>query len=242
MWIPALPRPIHEFHKNGMHMTCFSAKRQSSAYLDGRLRSTDSARIAAHVRECDSCSSHFEQLTLLRSGLKRLPSPSVPAIMRTRLRVLASQERVWLLQTQGSRWASLVQRWKFRLDEFMRPLTIPATGGILSSVALFATLAFSISHTAHSVAYEVPVAYRDRLDATLIPVDMRSAVVLTMDLDGRGRIRDYSVRDGADSYTGDAGRLVYNNISLPQFPSVLAEAQPVSGAVRISLTPIVFRQ
>jgi hypothetical protein len=134
------------------------------------------------------------------------------------------------------------QRWKFRMHEFMQPLTIPATGGLLSSIALFATLAVSIGQTVRAVAYEVPVMNGERVVANLIPVDMSSSIVLTMNLDDKGRISDYAVRDGADSYTGDASRLVSNNISLPQFPSVLAMAQPISGAVRISMTPIIFRQ
>jgi hypothetical protein len=133
-------------------------------------------------------------------------------------------------------------RWRFRLDEIMRPLTIPATGGLLSSVLLFGLLAFTIGTTTRAVSYEVPVMYVDHTDANLVPVELRSSVILTLSLDGNGRITDYAVHDGNASFVGDAARLQYNNISLPAFPSVLAVAQPVNGDVSILFKPIVFRQ
>ena len=223
-------------------MTCFNAKRRSTAYVDGRLRGSEHSGVAAHLRECDSCASYFDQVGLLRGGLRGLPVPTSPATLRTRLRILASHERSAIGVHQVSRFERMWNSWRFRLDEFMRPLTIPATGGLLSSVALFGTLALSIGQTARVVAYEVPVAYGERADAALIPMDMRTAIVLEMGLDDKGRIQNYAVRDGIDSFRGDASRLTGNNISLPKFPSVLAVAQPISGNVRISLTPVLFRQ
>jgi hypothetical protein len=50
------------------------------------------------------------------------------------------------------------------------------------------------------------------------------------------------VKDGSNSFVGNPNRLESNNISLPQIPSVLAMAQPISSDIRISLTPIVYRQ
>lgn len=173
------------------------------------------------------------------SGLQQLPSASVPSALRTKLQVLYSRERSY---RYDSRLQEIWANWKFRLDEFMRPITIPATGGLLSSIALFATLALSIGQTVRGVPYEIPVLNDQHFEANLVRVDMRSGVVLTMNLDDKGRIREYAVRDGVDSYTGDPALLISNNISLPRFPNVLELAHPISGAVRISLTPIVFRQ
>ncbi len=127
------------------------------------------------------------------------------------------------------------------MREIMRPFTIPATGGVLSSLILFAALAFTISTTTQTVGYEVPVQYADTMDPTLVPVELRSSVVLTLTLDGTGRIIDYAVQDGSGSFVGDTSRLPYSNIALPEFRSVLALAQPVSRDISISVTPLVFR-
>jgi hypothetical protein len=194
------------------------------------------------LKECESCSLRIEQLRSVRSTLGRLPEAVSPANLKTALRVRASRERQAVLDARGSRLLRLWNRWKFRLDEFMRPLTIPATGGLLSSIMLFGLLAFTISTTTRAVSYEVPVMYVQHTDANLVPVELRSSVILTLSLDGNGRITDYAVHDGADSFVGNPALLQSNNISLPAFPSVLALAQPVNGDVSILFRPIVFRQ
>ncbi len=129
-----------------------------------------------------------------RSGA--LPDPVAPPELADRLRVTASQEQQAVGQTHGSHLRFLWNRWKFRLDEIMRPLTIPATGGLLSSFLLFGALAFMIGTRSPVVGYEVPVIFAEHTDANLVPVELRSSVVLTLSLDGNGRITDYAVQDG----------------------------------------------
>jgi hypothetical protein len=92
------------------------------------------------------------------------------------------------------------------------------------------------------VSYEVPVFFAENSSANLVPVELRSSVMVTLSLDGNGRIKDYSVRDGAASFVGDPSRLQPNNISMPTFPSVLALAQPINSDISILFRPIVFRQ
>ena len=223
-------------------MTCLRVKSRSTEYVDGRLRKREHSRLEAHLRECDECAVRVDQLRSMSLSLARLPAPAVPVSLRSKLLVMASKERQLLMETDGSRLLRFWNSWKFRVNELMRPLTIPATGGVLSSVLLFGALAFTISTTTRQVGYEVPVMYGSHFDANLVPVQLRSSVVLTLCLDGRGRITDYVVRDGTNSFIGDAARLQYNNIQMPEFPSVLALAQPTTGDVKISFTPIVFRQ
>jgi hypothetical protein len=224
-------------------MTCFSAKRQSTVYVDGRLRDGERSRIAAHLHKCDRCASHFEQIASLRCAAREVPKAIAPAHLTSALRVIASRERQVIQQNQGSRFRAFWSRWKFRMDDMIRPLTIPATGGLLSSFILFGALAFTIGTATRSVSYEVPLLYAENTGANLVPLQLGSdAVVLTITTDSNGRIRDYAVRDGSDSFTGDTTRLHSSNIALPQFPSVLALAHPISGDIRISFTPLEVRQ
>ncbi len=224
-------------------MTCYRVKRQSISYVDGTLRKSDHARIASHLRQCESCAARHEQVTALRSTLKSLPEPKAPSRLDDALRIMASRERKAMQINRGSRFQALWARWKFEFDMMMRPVTIPATGGILSSVVLFGVLSLAISTTSRVVAYEVPVSYLEQINANLVPVELRSReVVLTMNVDSHGHVHDYEVGDGLASFTGDAANLQFNNnISLPKFPSVLALAQPVTGDVRISFTPLGLR-
>jgi predicted anti-sigma-YlaC factor YlaD len=223
-------------------MTCLSTKRQSTAYVDGRLRDREQSRITAHLRECDGCATYIHEIRCLRSNLQSLPTPPPSSGLTTKLRIIASREKQALAQTRGSRLLLLWQKWKFRMDELMRPLTIPATGGLLSSVLLFASLALTITTTKHGVTYEVPLMYAEQEGANLVPISVNSDITLNISLDAKGHIQDYFVHDGVASFSGDPGRLSYRNIALPQFPSVLALAHPVTGDISIKLTPLVFRQ
>lgn len=219
-------------------MTCWSTRRRITDYVDGRLRGTDRSRVAAHLTHCDVCSQQAEDLACVRSTLRDLGESVPPARLRTELLVMASRMRETV---STSRLERLWNRWKARVNEIMRPLTIPATGGLLSSFILFAVLAFTISATSRVAAYEVPVLYANTVDANLVPIQLRSSVVLTLSLDDKGRIKDYAVRDGSDSFVGDPGRLQQNNIALPDFRTVLAMTQPVNRDISISFTPLLFR-
>ncbi|MBV8550839.1 MAG: zf-HC2 domain-containing protein [Acidobacteriaceae bacterium] len=222
-------------------MTCWSVKRKSTDYVDGRLRAREQARIEAHLRKCETCECSIDQLRTVRSSLNALSDPLPPTSLQTRLRVVASRERKLLYETNGSRLLRVWNSWKFRLNQIMRPLTIPATGGVLSSILLFGALAFTISTTTRQVGYEVPVIYADHMDANLVPTELRSSVVLTLSLDGKGRITDYAFHDDTGSFVGNVSRLQYNNIALPQFPSVLGLARPTTRDISISFIPMVFR-
>ena len=130
-----------------------------------------------------------------------------------------------------------------RLDEMMRPLTIPATGGLCSSLILWGALAFTIGTTTRAVAYDVPVViFGDHMPANLVPVELRESVRLTLSLDGNGHITDYTVRDRSGSFIGNVSQLQGNNISVPDIPSVMTVAQPVSSDISILFTPMVFRR
>jgi anti-sigma factor RsiW len=193
-------------------MTCWSTKRRITDYVDGRLRGTDRSRVAAHLAQCETCYQQMEDFACVRSTLRDLRESVPPAGLRTELLVIASQVRETASTTRLER---LWNRWKLRVNEIMRPLTIPATGGLLSSFILFAVLAMTISASTRVAAYEVPVMYANTIDANLVPVQLRSAVVLTFSLDDKGRITDYAVQDGSASFVGDPGRLQQNNIACP---------------------------
>lgn len=223
-------------------MTCKTIKRRSAEFIDGRMRRREQARVEAHLRECDACAVLVYDLRSVRMSLEDLAAPQAPGSLRSKLMVLASRERQLLLENGGSRWMRIWNRWQLRMREYMRPLTIPATGGVVTTVLLFGSLALSTATNRPAVAYEVPIAYADHGDATLVPLDLRSSVVLTMSLDGHGHITDYAAHDRSQSFVGNVSHLQYNKIPLPEFPSVLRMEEPTIGDIQISFVPIVFQQ
>jgi hypothetical protein len=210
--------------------------------VDGRLRKGELPGVESHLAGCTECTHRVHEIRDIRAALHELRPVKAPSELRLRLQVGASRERKALMETSGSRLLRIWNSWAFRLDELMRPITIPATGGLFSSLVLFGALAFTIGTTTHGVTYEVPVMYAERGDANLVPVELRSSVVLTLSVNGNGRIVDYAVLDKTGSFSGDATKLQYNNISVPEIPNALRLAMPTSSDIRISFTPIIFRQ
>ena len=222
-------------------MTCWSVHRRTTAYVDGCLRGPELVRVEGHLRRCSKCEIRLQDLGAVRSTLQELPKPESPRGLRTRLRVIASQERKLILEADGSRVRLLWNEWKFRMQQLMRPLTIPATGGFCSALVLFGGLAFAIGNTTRGLAYEVPVIYSsNHIDANLVPVELRSSIVLSMSLDGNGRITDYAFRDDARAVQGDPASLQHQNIEVPDIPSVMTLTVPVSSDIQISVTPMDF--
>lgn len=222
-------------------MNCWSTKRRREDFVDDRLRPSERARIASHIAECQSCAVEFDQARAVRNTLRKLAAPKLPSNLRLALRVKASQERSAVENHRGSRLVRLWEGWLYRIDELMRPLTIPATGGLLSSIILFGALTFTIGSTTASANYEVPVVYADQMEANLVPMQLKTSVLLTLSLDGKGHITDYAFRDKSAAFVGDATRLQYNNIAMPDFPSVLAITSPINRDISIKFVPIVFR-
>jgi hypothetical protein len=222
-------------------MICWIAKRQKSEFIDGRLRQSERAKVAAHLEDCASCASDFEQIGWVRDSLQALPDATAPKPLDTEIRVQASRARQAIVLMRGSRLKQLWTSWMFRLDMLMRPLTIPAAGGLLSSLVLFGALGHMISSSARAVNYDVPVIYADHTYANLVPLELRDSVILTLSLDSNGRITDYAARDRSEWFVGDPSRLQYNNISIPDFPSVLVSPLPVNRDISIRFEPIFFR-
>jgi hypothetical protein len=222
-----------------MTISCNNARRNSTAYVDGRLRSSEHAGVSSHLAECGDCTEYFEQLAIIRSVLNGLSAPSIPGRLQTNLRVIASRERATVLESRGSRFRAFWARWKFRFSEMMRPLALPATGGLLSAMLLFGTFVLMIGTTTLIASYEIPLC--GDIEPNLVPMDLRSKFVLSMTLDSNGNIADYALSDPPRNFT--AGMQSHlGSITMPDIPSVFAVEHPVSGDIQIRLIPLGFRQ
>src|SRR5689334_17235522 len=71
--------------------------------------------------------------------LRSLPSRVPPAELATSLRVIASRERQRLIEhrSPGGVFVSWLNRTRLTFRDMLRPLMLPATGGVFSAVVLF---------------------------------------------------------------------------------------------------------
>jgi Putative zinc-finger len=113
-------------------MNCREAQRCLPGYLDDAVRARDRAHLREHLNSCVDCRRELEQYRLLSTHLARIERVPPPANLALRIRVTASQN--------PSVWTAVGRLWGRALlvsQNMLRPLAVPATGGVLTAVGVF---------------------------------------------------------------------------------------------------------
>jgi hypothetical protein len=113
-------------------MNCRDARRSLPGYLDGAVRPRDRVRLRAHLEDCGNCRLELEQYRLLAGRVASLEPVRPPANLAMQIRIQASRNASsWTLVSRV--WARLLLASRNMLE----PLAVPATGGVLTAVAVF---------------------------------------------------------------------------------------------------------
>jgi hypothetical protein len=120
-------------------MNCKSAQRFLPGYLDGAIASREHARVRLHVESCDDCRNLLESYRRLVVALARVEPIQPPANLATSIRISASKAR--------SPWQALRHVWArgvMTFENVLGPLAVPATGGLVTALVVFALLVQNI--------------------------------------------------------------------------------------------------
>jgi len=189
-----------------------------------------------HFNGCRECALESERYSELRGKLRSLPKRMPPAELTTRLRVVASKVRMESFGGAGpwSRWRNRVE---LSLRNLMRPLAVPAVGGLCSAVFLFSTLvpmfksAFAMTEsgdvptmlvTTPMLKYTDPVAFTD------------GDAVVDLQLDDRGRIIDFTIVSAPGQQSERLRHSIENSLLFTEFWPATTFGRGVAGTVRIS--------
>ena len=116
-------------------MNCNSAQRFLPGYLDGAIDSRQHSRVRHHLESCDSCRNLLESYRRLVVALARVEPVQAPANLATSIRVSAAKARSpWQLVRHI--WA----RGAMVFEDVLEPLAVPATGGVVTALVVFALL------------------------------------------------------------------------------------------------------
>ncbi len=114
-------------------MTCRTVRKKMSGYLDGALGAGDHALLAGHLLDCLECRRELEAHSRMASLLARVERSLPPSNLSLRIRIAVAEERL-----RGT-WWERVRRGAVRaVHNILQPLAIPATGGVLMSLAVHA--------------------------------------------------------------------------------------------------------
>jgi hypothetical protein len=190
---------------------------------------------------------HRAEVRSLRSGLKSLPGKNVSAMLSTKLRVIASRERSRkiLRQNLAARIRELRVNAKLLFDNILRPIAVPATGGILASFFCIAMIVDTL-HFHPEWQPDIPVGL-----FTQVTIDGMSPfsvdgpdVTLQLTVDPSGAVSDFEVpADGTNPRTTSPAEMkeIGNMVLFSTFTPATSFGQRVSGKILVGSRHINIR-
>ena len=217
-------------------MICNNIRSMTSEYLDDRVLNEDRAEIEGHLGQCASCVRHFEVRRRDRVNLKRLPARVPPAHLNVSLRMAAAQHRASISGHSTFNWCD---RLALLARNLMRPVAVPAMGGIVSAVVLFSMIMPNIAIHARAMPNDVPTGFFTDASAKYsAPIGLaESELVFDLVVDHEGRIAAYTVVSGSELLLRDASlkRQVENQMLFTEFTPATFLGSPTSGRVRVQM-------
>ncbi len=129
-------------------MTCHDVRQKLPIYIEEPSRVRDSRALRRHLLACGDCHQEYEYMARLSSPLRELARVAPPP-------ELAASLRRQVASASGSRIPAW-QRWQVHLANLMRPVALPAAGGLIVALILFGVLIPGVSVTRVVYAHDVP--------------------------------------------------------------------------------------
>ena len=215
-----------------MFESCVEIRRNFSDYLDGDCDRATFRSIRFHLEYCASCRQELERMEMMVSDLRSLPTRRVPEDLSLRLRVQLSRH---LHQ-------NLFEKLRMFLDNALKPLLLPASGGMLAAVICFVLIMGSQIVPAANVGSDQEDLSSPPRVQTLAPINFQTGdedIVLLTNIDAEGRVLSYRVLSGVHSATvlHHLDRMMY----LSHFQPAMVGGRPTGGQVVLSLRRITVR-
>ena len=220
-----------------MTMKCRNARARISAYLDNAMPSAERQAVRQHLSACSKCALESREQQRMSGAVRSLPRLMPPADLTLRLRVAASKARA---EVRGpGRWRRFCDRVSLGLENLMRPLALPAVGGLCSAIFMFSTLVptfmptFAMGQTVSP--WDPPtMLLTEPMVKYIAPVAFGGDAVVDVDVDDHGCIIGYSIVSSTGPDNAQLHRSIENNLLFTEFWPATAFGVPVSGTIRIS--------
>jgi hypothetical protein len=187
-------------------MNCRQAQRRLPGYVDGAIDTRDRTGLRDHLASCGDCRRDLDRYRIVAARLATVDRVVPPVDLAMKIRVRASQ--------RPYAWSAIERFWsRFVLgtQNILQPLAVPATGGVLTAIAVFIFVTHSMivgMHAGSVVADDLPLdlvqpAQLESLAPFPVPgtgeTDDRvnsSALLIEATLDAQGQVVDYRILSG----------------------------------------------
>jgi len=220
-------------------LNCNSIRSTLWDFAAGTLGESERLMVAMHLDECRECKLHCSEVRSLRTGLNGLPQMNVPSLLGTRLRVIASRERSRqaLRRDLAARMAELRARARLVFDNLLRPIAVPAAGGMLASFLVFGVIVDTL-HVYPVWDNDVPFGVYTEVvidDVSPFPLDGHDLMV-QLTVDKHGKVSDFEVPQGTTS--PEQLRDIGNLVLFGSFVPATAFGQPVTGKILVTISHV----
>jgi hypothetical protein len=211
-------------------MNCSRIREKLPGYLDGALPVDDHGPIRKHLEDCSGCRGELEQYRQLQRMMSHAVRPEPPADLAMRIRVAVSQARA----SRG--WAAHMHRLAIRtqlvLENILEPLAVPATGGVLAALLVFASVmqVFAGGVPFGGIANDLPTnllqpARLEQLAA--FPVPDEGGLLVEATVNAEGQLVNYTILSGLDN--AEIRRQLDQVLMFSRFRPQLSFGRPTSG-------------
>lgn len=215
-----------------MFENCIEIRNYFSDFLDDLCAPEVRKSIRYHLSFCQVCQDQLEQMQSIREELRGLNRRQVPPELALRLRVQMSRQLHRNL---------LAPLW-VRIENTLKPLLIPATGGVLSAIIVFCLfMGSAVVPASNTPDVTVQLVTPARVQI-LAPMDFNTgddSLVLLTQINAEGHVKGYRVLSGDKSpeLMHQLDRMVYFSI----FQPATMFGRPTDGEVVLSLRRITVR-
>ena len=228
-------------------MSCEKVQKLISPLLDRRVSGPERESVLAHIASCGACAERLRTFENLRSHLRRMPTPAVPDYLAHKLRVLASHERARQVRRGafGRRFTPWIDRIELSFNNLMRPLAVPAAGGLVSALIVFSFIFIPSFSTARPLGFDPAIEsylLATPVDGTVVgapgetpgeilrgPALACDETIVELTIDETGAVRDWTM------LRGKMNDQVKTMIIWSQFIPATYFGRPVTSKVQVAL-------
>jgi hypothetical protein len=220
---------------------CDDAQDLMSPFIDSMASSDEAARLKLHLSACESCQRQLQSFISVRSLLTRIEHPVPPEdlVLDTRVKLSQARNKNYLAKLEN------------RLSNLLRPIALPAIGGVSITMLFFAVLLGAmISNTtvmAHDrfpddralVAIFKPVRTTDVTMSRFAGTDGNNWVeplMIETHVGDDGKVMEYHILSGPE--TPEVRRFVREQLSLATFTPATAFGRPVGSKIILSFVAV----
>lgn len=222
-------------------LTCASATRLMSPYLDGAITGTQMRGLQAHLESCAACAREYSDLRATQQLLAHAPRPALPADLGLKLRLAISHEA-------AQRHRPRFEAWRARIENTVDAFMVPATAGLACAILIFGLVATFLAipgQVQASNSEDVPLLLNTGPElqqttfGTMTSINTESLVIEAY-VDAHGRIDDYRILSDPGQ-TENLLPQVKRMLIFTTFRPAMSMGHPISSRAVLSFSRISVR-